>query len=304
MARHTLYAVDVEGTVIGGCRSNEFDPGIDELVEVGDGAYDAQFACLMSGMPLINFSAYPIATALAAIGLDGEAYAAAGDPVVCFLQEIVSGGLQGGATSHIKLTSAQGLVVPRSITARQGEPALINYVVYCLSSDGLTHPWTIAADQSLAGSPTTAEMYTLGPANVNGAAVGAVQEVEIDFGIEVSRDPAEDGLPYPTFYAILNRRPSIRIRTLNGDNFSTFGGAGAAQGATDSVVYLRKLAQDGARVANATAEHISFTIDEGRINPLPWSAEQGGPGSLELRITPTDDGTNDVLAISTTAAIS
>jgi hypothetical protein len=112
-----------------------------------------------------------------------------------------------------------------------------------------------------------------------------------------------DGHPWAMFIAIAERRPMIRIQTSEVLALNTFGLTGAAQGANDSVVYLRKIEEGGTRVADDTAEHISFTIDEGHIITGPIHGSQGQNLGTEVVITPTYDGTHDVIAISTTAQI-
>ena len=101
----------------------------------------------------------------------------------------------------------------------------------------------------------------------------------------------------------MGRQPSITIRTAEALALNTFGLAGTAQGVTDSVVYFRKKDEGGTVVANATEEHISFTVDEGIITVDDVTGPHGDILGSQVVITPTYDGTNAIMAIDTTAAI-
>ena len=101
----------------------------------------------------------------------------------------------------------------------------------------------------------------------------------------------------------MSRKPKITIKTTDVISLSTFGLSGVAQGGTDSVIYLRKVAEGGARVQDGTAEHISFTVDEGMITVTGIDANDGEVANSTIEITPTFDGKNDILAIGTAVAI-
>ena len=79
--------------------------------------------------------------------------------------------------------------------------------------------------------------------------------------------------------------------------------SGAAQGATDSVVYLRKLAKNGTRTADATAEHISFTIDDGMMYCSDITNRHGQRIGTEIVIHPIYDGSIAILVIDPACAI-
>jgi hypothetical protein len=78
-----------------------------------------------------------------------------------------------------------------------------------------------------------------------------------------------------------------------------------AQSSTDSLVYLRKIQQNGIRVADATTEHISASIDDGLVTIRSVSASNADNdgAAIEVMIEPNSDGTNPILALSTTTAI-
>ena len=74
---------------------------------------------------------------------------------------------------------------------------------------GSAAPVSFAGAQSLETEPA-GEIYTLGGVSLNGADIDTVQNVTIDFGIDVWVDGGS-GLTYPTHCAIANRQPTISI---------------------------------------------------------------------------------------------
>ncbi len=123
-----------------------------------------------------------------------------------------------------------------------------------------------------------------------------------DFGIDIIKH-GSSGLVFPLFTGIQTRRPRFTIGTNDITALLDIGLEGTAQTATDSVVYLRKITENGARVADATAEHISFTIDDGMIWVTSMGGSNNSPQAGEIIIQPTFDGTNPIVVTSTTATI-
>lgn len=311
---HTLYAVQLDPgngaadkTLLDQLSDFSVDPNINELLVAADGHVDAKYVAVGSQQPNITFTSSAIAKVLAKVGIAGFDFSGAaagaydGAGLEAWFQKIVEHGTRGGASSHIKMTAAKGLIVPRTLTAPHEPPATISLEAIP-SWDGTNDPIVLATGQSLGGSPDVTEQFCAGPVSINGTTYEGVQSIDIDFGITLTIRGGS-GNVWPEFVGIQFRRPSIVIRTLDVTSLSTFGLLGTAQGATDSIIYLRKVAEGAGRVADATEEHISFTIDEGRIWCGPATATQDAEAEGEIRITPVYDGTNDVLVIATAVAI-
>jgi activator of HSP90 ATPase len=128
---------------------------------------------------------------------------------------------------------------------------------------------------------------------LNGVTLNGVVGISVDFGIEEVQ-LSGGGDVFATFVAIMNRRPSIMITTLDVDvALRTYGGIGAAISGTTRAAY-RKLTQGGA----TSATEKTFTVAEGRISAQSGQLSHGSPATADIRISPTFDGTNDVIAIS------
>jgi hypothetical protein len=306
---YTLYGVNIENSddtdlFISQIQDWNFDAGIAELIEAGDGVVDPTFAAVGAQRPKIAFTSSKIASILATIGIGGIDIESDGDDAGAefWLQKIAEGGTRASGNNHMKLTMNKGMIFVRQISATNDRMATVSMEALA-TYDGSNAPFVVATSQALSGSVGSSEGYVCGPVVINGTTLEAVQEITIDFGIQETF-VSGDGEVYPTFAAIMSRRPIITVRTLDVESLSTFGLSGVAQGATDSVVYLRKVSEGGTRVADGTGEHISFTVDEGRIAVQTIPASDGEPAMAEVKITPTYDGSNAIIAISTTATIS
>ena len=304
------YAVNLDTATLAGSNvlldqiSNfRCSPEIARVVLAADGSVDPTYVAVMSQVPKVRFTSTALATILGACGISGAIIDsdATYPGLECWFQKMAEGGVRASGASHLKLTVNEGILVPITIRAGMDEPASIDLEATC-SYDGSNDPIVIADSQSLSGSPAVGELFTVGPVKINGTTLEGIQDATIDLGIQVLAQRG-DGQVWPTYVAIMSRRPSIRVRTTDVVSLDTFGLSGAAQGATDSVVYFRKVSEGGTRVADGTAEHISLTIDEGHISVEDVTAGQDGPGMSEVLVTPTYDETAAILVISTATAI-
>ena len=310
MGRYTLYAVNIdiaagEGSDVLIDQITDFalSPGIEHILRSGSGSVDPTFVGVMNQNPRASWSTTALATVLAKCGIAGLAIAADVDELGCemFFNNLAEGSTRGGDGTNVKLSAAEGLLVPRTINAPHGGEATLSMELIP-TWDGTLDPIVIATAQNLVGSPAVGELFTVGPVKINGATVTDVQNITINFGItEIVRGGS--GSVWPTFVGIMSRTPSITVVTDDVDQFNTLTLPGVAQGATNSVVYLTKMAEGSTRTANATAEHISFTIDEGHIAVTNVGGSHGAPLTAEITITPTYDGTDAILVVSTATAI-
>jgi hypothetical protein len=296
---YTLYAADIDGSLIDQISSFGINSGLEQFIQYADGAVDPTYTAVKSLVPRLTFSTNAIASAMAIASMDGAAISSAAN---FFLQQIKQGGTRWTGSKHIKLAVTSGMVFPRSINAGHDAPAEMQYEVLALT-DSSNDAVVITADQALTGTPAADELFVAGPVYINGSQVPGVQSINIDFGInEILL--GGDGDLNPSFSAIGTRTPKITIETFHADVLATYGLDGVAQGATDSKIYLRKVQQGGSRVADGTAEHILFTVAAGHIGIGDSSMNSGDPQTVSLEITPSYDGTNDILAFSSASAIS
>lgn len=298
MDKYVLYAVDVNGTVIDGVTQQGINPGIQETMNYGDGSPHPRFIGSMASKPVFSFSSKACAKVLGATTALGAAISA---NVTAFFYKTSEGGMRAGATSHVKLVIAAGMVVPRRISVSQDGEAEISCEVFCISSDGTTTPVAITTGQSLAGTPDSAEKFTLGPLTINGTTYQPVS-MEIDFGLQVEPD-SHSGFPYPVRVHVKQTAPKITFRTKDVGVIGTFGMAGLAQNATDSVFYLWKMSEGSQRTAKGSGAHISFTIDEAMYVVNQASGSGNEDAEMEVIAHVSYDGTNNPFVVATNATI-
>lgn len=301
-APYTLSALTHSGgTLLDQIVSDSLGLNIQRLLQSGDGGVFPRFTAIQGQEPAFQFTTTKLAAALGAIGLSGLAITGGGGPTVFYSQRLAQGGSRAGAGAHLSASVAEGILYPMQITAAQGDNATIQYACKATYNESVD-PVVFATGVSLPGSETISEMFTLGPVNINGTELPGVQSVTIDFGITLTK-VLEGGLIWTTFDGIMGQAPTITINTLDMSAMTTPGLLGAPQGATDSVIYFRKKTAGAGNLADATAEHVSFSIDQGHITAEDQSATQEGLSSVNIKITPTYDGTAPIMAISVATAI-
>jgi hypothetical protein len=293
-----LACVVLPGGTISQIVDESFSPGLQEIIEGGSGTLDPEFIAIGEGKPMLSFTSTALATALGIAGLGAYAITSAAD---WYFQRIEQGGTRSAGAVHKKLTTTKGILVPRSIRASQGvQPATISYDLLPLSADGETAPVAITSNQSLPTIPLVSELFTLGPVSINGAFMSGGQSMNWDFNMAEERH-ADDGGVWPTFAGIATRTPVCAVNGFDMNALSTHGLSGLAL--TSFKTYFRKIAAGSTRVASGTAQHVRLQGTGGMLLPRSASGDYKKPLVGEWNICPKWDGTTDVVAISTAAAI-
>jgi len=296
----TISAVVLNGVTIPGIKSWTPSTGIEEILESGDGSLFDTFVADGMVAPTLEFTTTEIKTALDAMTLKGADVSSNCD---IYLQEYAQGGTRKSSTDHGRLRFTGGMVVPLQLTVQhKGGPATLTCRVVAESADGTTAPLTYTASQTYSITPNISQVFLTGPVKPNGSAINGVQGFTIDFGNDPQQESG-DGEAYPTFTWNERHSPRITVQCLSTVLLSTFGVPGTAQGATDSVVFMRKVSEGGLRVADITAEHLSFTMDDGMIKVESITGSHRSRNMLNLVLVPVWDGTNDPLVFGSGVAI-
>ncbi len=281
-------------------------PGVRELMARANGDVDPTFVAIGSQTPGMRFTSAALATALAAgaVTINGlKIDAGAGGPgLQAFFQAMDEGGTRKSGASHLKMTVTEGLLVPRQIRADHNRIASVEFAL-AVTYDGTNDPISFSDGESVTTSPAASQAYwTAGPVYLNGTELEGVQSIVIDYGIELVVQGGS-GEVFPTFVAIQSRSPRIEVQTSDVVSLETLGISGAAQGGTSSKIYLRKIAANGTRVADATAEHILCEVADGIIVPAEASVDQDSVAGAGVRITPGFDNSNDIINFSLASAM-
>lgn len=204
-----------------------------------------------------------------------------------------AGSSYAGTLAHSILRGTDALVVPTSVRAAQGDVASMIDLMVHWESDGFTDPVAQVLNQTLAAQDFQA-MFGLGPGVLNGTTVGGVIGHTVNFGLTVEPEQT-NGAIFPTTHFITETNPTIDLQFRTVAQLNAFTAIAAAM--TSLVVYHRKRAPGSKYVANATAEHISFSFADG-IQSLQNVTGQGNQPAI-----PTLRCHGELLTVSTTATI-
>lgn len=275
MAISTLHRLDrialPSSVNIDQIKSAKWSAGAEAMLEYAAGHTHPQFVATMKQSPTLEFSTSQLSTLLAAVGVGGIAPAA----ITTYLKAAsTTGNVARATTGHKRLVINSSVVYWTQIRLPHNGEGEAQVVIAC-NFDGTNAPFVYTGSVALAGNQTAAEHFGCGPVSINGSAIPGVQEVTISSGIQLVQEGGESEV-YNTFTGIEQTRPTITIQTREMINWSTIGLAGTAlNGSTGVVVYARKFAANGQRVANATTEHISFQGLLGQAIPQDTSGDGG-----------------------------
>jgi hypothetical protein len=278
----------------------DIDPGVQEMLEGGAGTLDTEFAAIGTQKPMISFTTTAVATALGIVGLSGYAFSSAAN---FWFQKILPGGARDG-TAAMKIAVPKGLVVPKTLKATNDatKPANISYDVYAISADGTTAPISVTTGQALPSFATVSEIFTIGPMTINSTALVGLQELEMTWGMKCD-SYGGDGYAYPTFAAMIHRK-GLKIVPKGYDltAISTFSINGLAL--TAWKLFLRKIQSGATRYADSALQHLKIAGTTGMFKHDKTSGSYDKEAMINHAIFPTFDGTNSVVTVTASAAIS
>lgn len=281
-------------------RDHTMSFGIEDVMEGDAGSPYNTFAGAMQVNPVGSFATLGLKAALDLFGVAPYGIANA-NPAYFYWQALENKGLRLSGSNHRRLAIHDGMVVPTRLTLTQDQPARLEYDVH-VRWDGTNGPLTASGSVALPSEVDVDSLWTLGPVNIDGLAVTGVQSVTIDFGFEVLKERS-DGDAYPTFIAVGRHTPKITIETLAPYNLATAPQVGDGGDSTTCIVYAQKLSRYGTRIAAATEEHISFTVNHWRAKPMTINAShvQGARNGIEIEVL--KKSATALFVLDTTAAI-
>lgn len=260
-------------------------PGIETLEAMIAGSVDPQIIATAFAEPKVKVTARDLGTILAAISIT-NGFAVTTSATFQF-QKRVNGGVYTSGSAHISLTATGGLLYAEEFGAKQDdkEGADIS-LTFCPTFDGTNLPLVVNTAVALAGTPSVAALFALGPVIFEGAQVTGVQSVRVKTGIEVQFKRA-DGELYSRIVVIVKRKPTIEIELLNQALAATLTLGGTYPITSGITAYLQKVVPGGGRVAYATAEHISVTAAAGAYKLESLSGSKADNAMLKLTVMPT-----------------
>jgi len=273
------------------------DNGIEEFHErTASGPYPTMAAIKM-WKPRATWSTPAVKVALDVCGIDNLSCT----NTIVYFGKLDTGGTFASGANHVSCTLSDPLVAFRGLDARHPEPATVNFEafgVYDDTNDPLTEPLIIAVDAELPAASALAELFTCGPAIFDGATSFETKSISLDTGLNVIHE-GDSGDHRPDIAAVTRRDPRLTIDVQDIGQLPVMGQTDAG-----ALLYLRKVDEDGTRVAVAAEEHIKITLTAAMSHTGSTSGSFGGdPASQTITLIPIKDGANDVVKIETTKAI-
>lgn len=297
---YTLHGILNSSTFISQIEDAQVSSGVQTMIAQAAGMPYAQFAATMSANPGITLSTPQLKTVLDLTGALTSIVDLSGANTDLHFKQVADLGRRTADASlaHLRFRMSQAWVSLESITAGHQSVARASVRVGT-TYDGTNNPIVPAGTLALAGTPTAAEHFVVGPVTINTVSLPGVQDITIDFQRQVM-EAGGDGELYNTFAACQTFNPVITVRCLE-HAWATYGLNGTALTALD--VYLRKVSSTG-RVANATEEHIKFSATAGLVTIDDSSGGAADPSITTYRITLIGaNSTTEPITVDTTAAI-
>jgi len=301
--KHSLYAVGLGATLLGGITRQSIALGSEVRREATSGETYARFQSLYAQKIAPGFSTKCIATALTACGTVGASIADMAGGLALYAQKHADGSSRTAGSNHRKYGFTRGILAPKNLTVDHRGDALLTYdavVVY----DGTNEPMVITDSVALPAGITDAERFTLGPVQIGGVTLTGVHNLSIDFGLDVVGESADSDI-WDTFASIRQILTTIRLTGIDVEwlKAAAVPLAGLVATRANTAIYLRKRAKGSSFVAAATAQHIQFKASGLATIETPFEG-QGSDGSQTTLSLPLDyDGSNAPLAITVGIAL-
>ena len=295
--KYYVAHVQQASAYIRGATSHDFSAGTQDIALATDGSIDPTFIATFQQDPRLRFTTVDLAGALAACGIGGLAVSTSPTLFYYAKMDPLSGAAAAGS-GHIAARMTRGIMVPTSISARQGGEASVG--IECAAVwNGTQNPVDWLTSQSLPSVTPNVVGWTVGPVQINGTLFEGVQSIDVDMGIDVRRMYG-DGELWPTYSPIRRREPQIRISGLSASALASIGLGVAQDDKSTKVCFRRKTNYAGNQASNASG-HVVLSIAAGTIRVEGSSS--GDEMSVDVVIRPVSDGVNAIVAINTNATL-
>lgn len=284
MAETVYDAVLGAGNALKQVRSSQYSANGNIILGSASGAIDPSALYGGAADPTCLFETADVAGALALMSVTAGLHVSSGTITIPYNKR-ANGGAFAAGSSHMTISSANGLIIPVQITASQDNEAVILTVqAIFYSTTGLAVPVTFNTGAALASQSFNAQ-YDFGPVYVDlGGGSAQIAEATgwtVNTGIVVTPRRFDGGI-YPSKVFITQRNPTIEITFEDFDDAAAFGVVYDAL--TSCAVYGRKRTDGGTHVADATEEHLKFSFGAGisDIRTLGGSERTNGQASIML----------------------
>lgn len=263
-------------------RSANYAPNVQVARDRANGNSAAAIVTMMSADPQVTLTTGDVGGAITGLGSSGILWLASDTITLPFMSRAV-GGVFASGSSHPQIDATRALAVLQSVTASHGDAAgaTASIMAHLLSEDGVTAPVSISANNALAATAFGA-MYRLGPTLMNAALLSTVTQVTVNTGLTVEVE-AYDGDPYAArAFVGGDVDPTITLTFRDFDALAAIGPLYASL--TSLNVHLRKCADGGVTVADASTVHVKISAAGGMSVVEGADAEARSSGQANLTI--------------------
>ena len=285
----------------------DINTGFKIIEVIAAGQVSPSYDACLTNEPMITCSCSSVGALVSAgLTLSTPLYVATSQTytsIDVYATAVQQGGVNAGSSSHFKISMTECMIVMKSISATSDKAAEAKLEFHALY-DGTNAPFTYTTGVSLPAVPVITELFTQGPANINGSSITGITGIEADAGVSVTKVIA-DGDQYPSLAYIDTIKPKVTLTCKDASQLNTFALNGTAQGATASNCYLEKMVKGGTRVAAGTTGHVKIATNasDGMIY-VESASLQDKTGECKIHICPTVDASNTTPLSMTITTIS
>jgi len=284
MQIYTNGPVKIGSAILGGCTNIESRLGSQIRGEPTSGEIFARIVALYAGKPTAGFTTECLDQALAAAGAFGVSLGSSA--LTLYGSQRALGGRITSGNAHLSLTQNLGLLYPRSLTAGHQADATLSYEAMLASSDGATHPMTLATGVALP-SVTSVTKWTLSSVELAGQTINQEVNVSIDFGLQVVGE-AHSSRVLDEIVSIRSCMPRITVASSLPGNLLSF------LGATGSfAIVLRNRLEGGVFGTNT----LTFSGSDMSVQETPFQVAGLGTAQTAIQAHCLYDGTHDPITI-------
>lgn len=280
---YVVYDTVVGALTLKQVRSSNFSPNVQHFTARAAGASAPSEISVVQAQPQASFVTGDLGGVIGGTSTTAGLLVSSGTITIPWNQRSNGGAFTSG-TNHWTLSATDGLLMPTSVSASQGDPAgaSVECTLYPVSTDGETSPIASNTSQALASAAFNA-MYEFGPVSINGTQLTKAISSRVDYGVPVAFEQY-DGDHYPQYVFIdaENIEPMITITFANVAALDSYGPLFASM--TACAVHYRKRSDGGSTVSDASTVHARYSFAGGLavVGSLTGENAQTGQASITL----------------------
>lgn len=299
----TKYVLDKivlpSGTVLSELDQLEINTNVQQIVERGSGVPHAQFAAAMGVLPEYTFECKQIKAILSECGATAKSLAG-GNTDLYFKKATYAGTRELAATTvHKRFRMTTGMLCWTQIQASQNQVA--KAVCRLIAGyDGTNLPLTELGTLALSGTNVNGLIHTLGASYIGAQVFRGLTDLVIDSGLDIYQEQA-DGEIYPSWLGIKEGNPSIMLTGPDLEQVEDLEFEGQSSGTV--VSYLRRKQASNHNYANASLQHISFTMAAGMavLETIRGGGNEGAVSGVKITGVSTSETTWPLVVASDVA---